>query len=341
MIQNLVRKNIVNLQPYSSAREDFTGSEGVFLDANENPFGTYNRYPDPYQKQLKEKLAQIKGCQASQIFIGNGSDEVIDLAFRIFCNPKKDKALIFTPTYGMYEVSANINEVELIKVPLTVDFQLDMMALKPHLSDESIKVLFLCSPNNPTGNSIPITEIEYILKNFKGVVVLDEAYIDFSQQDSFLSRLDEFQNLIISQTLSKAWGLAGLRLGLAFMNAEILHFYNKVKAPYNVSTINQETALQALCNYSDFKYKVALIIEERTKLIQLLETVPIILKIYPTDANFILIKVHDANELYQKLVREQVIVRNRNSVIKNTLRITVGTKEENEKLIKFFNHYSK
>jgi histidinol-phosphate aminotransferase len=334
MIRDLVRPNILNLAPYSSAREEFTSEEGIFLDANENPFGIYNRYPDPYQRQLKEKLAQIKGCQANQIFVGNGSDEVIDLAFRIFCEPYKDKALAFTPTYGMYEVSANINAVEIIKIPLTTDFQLDIKVIKPYLSDESVKLLFLCSPNNPTGNSLRIEDIVYILQNFKGMVILDEAYIDFAQQASFLSRLNEFPRLIISQTLSKAWGLAGLRLGLAFMNEETLAFYNKVKAPYNVSAINQQTALKTLENEAEFQSKVSTILKERTKLIQQLENTSIIKKVYPTDANFILVEVENANELYQKLVSQQVIIRNRNSVVKNALRITVGTAAENERLMK-------
>ena len=331
-IQKLVRKNILNLAPYSSARDEYQGKEGVFLDANENPFGTYNRYPDPDQTDLKQRLAEIKKFDAKNIFLGNGSDEVIDLAFRIFCEPDQDKALTFTPTYGMYEVSANINSVELIKLPLNAEFQIDRKSIEPYFSDENLKLIFICSPNNPTGNLIKTNDIKFILDNFRGIVIIDEAYIDFAEQESFIKELANYPNLIISQTLSKAWGLAGLRLGIAVMNEEILSYYKKVKSPYNISSVNQKVALQALSNEKEFQKNVDMILKEKSKLIKELQTLKIVGKIFPSDANFLLVEVDNAKEVYSKLISKQIIIRNRDSVIKNCIRITVGSAEENQKL---------
>ncbi|MBH1960488.1 MAG: histidinol-phosphate transaminase [Flavobacteriia bacterium] len=331
-VQQFVRKNIQALAPYSSARDEYSGKEGIFLDANENPFGVYNRYPDPYQPALKEKLAQIKNTSADQIFIGNGSDEAIDLAFRIFCEPGQDKALTFVPTYGMYEVSANINDVELIKLPLNEEFQIDRNLLQPFFSDKNLKLIFICSPNNPTGNLFRTDDIEFILKNFNGIVLIDEAYIDFCDQPSFIQKINEYPNLIVIQTLSKAWGLAGIRLGIGYMNQEILSYFNRVKAPYNISTVNQQTALDILSR-EDYQQKVKDILDEKEQLIQNLSDVKGILTIYPSDANFLLVEVENADELYEKLIARKIIIRNRNSVIKNCVRISVGTSGENQQLL--------
>jgi len=332
-IKNLVRKNILNLKPYSSARDEFEGEDGIFLDANENPFGELNRYPDPYQRKIKEKLSELNQIPTENIFLGNGSDEVIDLAFRIFCEPKKDKILTFSPTYGMYEVSANINNVELITIDLDKDFQIDLETLKPYLKDENLKIIFICSPNNPTGNSIQ--NIKYILENFNGIIFIDEAYIDFSPEESFRNQIKNYPNLIVSQTFSKAWGMASVRVGIAYASEEIIKFYNKVKPPYNISQLNQNAIINALNNKNInlVSENIKLILEEKKRLIENLEKLDLVKKIYPSDANFILIKVENANEIYQKLVEENIIVRNRNSVIKNCLRITVGSPEENRKLI--------
>jgi histidinol-phosphate aminotransferase len=332
-VQQLVRKNILNLAPYSSARDEYEGTEGVFLDANENPFGAYNRYPDPQQNKLKQRLSEIKNVNPKQIFLGNGSDEVIDLAFRIFCEPNLDKALTFTPTYGMYEVSANINSVELIKVPLNSDFQIDRNSVQPYFADANLKLIFICSPNNPSGNLIQSDDIQFILENFNGIVIIDEAYIDFCPQAAFSEKLKLYPNLIISQTLSKAWGLAGLRLGIALMNEELLCFYNKVKAPYNISSVNQKVALETLNKTIEFQEKVKIILNEKAKLIQELQMLKLVKKIYPSDANFLLVEVENANEIYSQLIAQQIIIRNRNSVVANCVRITVGTSEENKKLV--------
>lgn len=332
-IQQLVRKNILNLAPYSSARDEYEGTEGVFLDANENPFGIYNRYPDPQQSALKERLSEIKNVDVRQIFLGNGSDEVIDLAFRIFCEPTKDKALTFTPTYGMYEVSANINSVELIKIPLTSDFQIERNAVAPYFLDENLKLIFICSPNNPSGNLIQSEDIEFILENFNGIVIIDEAYIDFCPEASFAEKIKRYPNLIVMQTLSKAWGLAGIRLGIALMSEELLQFFNKVKSPYNISSANQKIALEALSNTTEFQENVNAILEEGAKMIQEFQMIKIAKKIYPSDANFLLIEVENANELYLQLIEKQIIIRNRNAVVANCVRITIGTSEENKKLV--------
>ena len=332
-IKNLVRKNILSLKPYSSARDEFEGENGIFLDANENPFGELNRYPDPYQLKIKQKLSELNQIPTENIFLGNGSDEVIDLAFRIFCEPKKDKVLIFSPTYGMYEVSANINDVELINLELNKDFQIDLENLKPYFEDENLKIIFICSPNNPTGNSIK--NIKYILENFNGIVFIDEAYIDFSPEESFRNQIKNYPNIIVSQTFSKAWGMASVRVGIAYASEEIIKFYNKVKPPYNISQLNQDAIIKTLNdeNINQVSENIKIILEEKKSLIQNLEKLDLVKKIFPSDANFILVKVDNADSVYQELVNKNVIIRNRNSVIKNCLRITVGSPEENQKLI--------
>ncbi len=330
-INKLVRKNILSLKPYSSARDEFSGSDGVFLDANENPFGELNRYPDPHQKELKKKLSLIKSVPVSTIFVGNGSDEVIDLTFRIFCNPGKDKALTFTPTYGMYEVSAEINEVELINIPLNSSFQIDFKTLENYLDDENLKLIFICSPNNPTGNSLE--NIEKVLQKFKGIVIVDEAYIDFSNSGSFLTKIDQYPNLIIMQTFSKAWGLAAARVGMAYSNDLIISLYNKIKPPYNVSELNQKAALKVLEDKAGFEIRKSIILEQKALLENQLLAMPVVLKIYPSDANFLLVEMTDANRIYTELVDRKVITRNRHGQVNNCIRITVGSPEENLALI--------
>jgi histidinol-phosphate aminotransferase len=330
-IEKLVRKNIITLKPYSSARDEFKGSDAIFLDANENPFGNLNRYPDPKQIAVKEKLSAIKNVPLANIFLGNGSDEVIDIAFRIFCEPGVDKALCFTPTYGMYDVSANINNVELVQLPLLPNFQIDIDKAKQVLQEQNIKLIFICSPNNPTGNNIE--GIEELIANFEGIVFIDEAYIDFTNAVSFAQKINKYNNIIVSQTLSKAWGLAAIRMGIAFASEEIINLYNKVKPPYNISLPNQQAALQALAKVDDFNSNLNEIITQRAVLIGQLQQLPIIETVYPTDANFVLVKVADANLVYNKLVEQGVIARNRHTVLQNCIRITVGTKAENAELI--------
>ncbi|MBK9736500.1 MAG: histidinol-phosphate transaminase [Saprospiraceae bacterium] len=334
-LKNIVRKNILELKPYSSARDEFSGSDGVFLDANENPFGALNRYPDPYQKDLKQKLSVIKSIATENIFIGNGSDEVIDLAFRIFCKPGKDKALTFTPSYGMYEVSADINEVELIKIPLDDTFQIDFNSIKTYFLDEKLKLLFICSPNNPTGNTI--NHIELILQQFDGIVMVDEAYIDFSRNESLISKIKMYPNLIVAQTFSKAWGLAAVRVGVAYADDKIINLFNKVKAPYNVSELNQKAVLKVMDNISDFEKVLAIILEQKLCLEKALKSVKVIKKVYSSDANFILVETENAEHIYNQLVAQKVITRNRHSLVKNCIRITVGTPEENQKLLNALN----
>ena len=326
-IADLVRENIRNLTPYSSARDEYTGSKALFLDANENPFGDYNRYPDPHQVALKKKISEIKNLPAENIFIGNGSDEVIDLSLRIFCKPGEAKIMLCPPTYGMYAVSAETNDIGIIEVPLKKNFQLDIEAIL--MKAEEAKMIFLCSPNNPTGNRL--ADVERILQDFQGIVFLDEAYSDFSI--SGISWLKKYPNLIISQTLSKAWGMAALRLGLAFSSPEIISYFNRIKPPYNVSSLNQQKALEILQIQDKFEYNKALILSEREKLKQELGGLTIVEKIYPSDANFILIKCKNAGEVYQKLIENGIVIRNRSSQIENGLRITVGTPTENQRLI--------
>lgn len=326
-IKNLVRKNIVDLKAYRSARDEFNGKDGVFLDANENPFGPLNRYPDSYQSDLKNTLAALKKIENQHLFIGNGSDEVIDLAIRIFCNPGKDKIIICPPTYGMYEVAANINDVKIERIELDENFQLKT----EKIISSNAKMVFICSPNNPTGNDID--GIQTIIENFNGIVFIDEAYIDFSSKPSLIEKIKKYPNIIVSQTLSKAWGRAAIRIGVAYASAEIINYFNKVKAPYNVSSINQIEAIRLLQNVETFNLNLNRIIKQKEWLIKKLLENDLVVQIYPSATNFLLVKVKDANLIYQKLIKQKLIVRNRNTVIENTLRITVGTEEENEKLI--------
>lgn len=328
---SLIRPNIKTLSAYSSARSEFAGKASVYLDANENPFGSLNRYPDPNQTHLKSLLAEAKGIPVSHIFIGNGSDEVIDTLFRVFCEPGTDQILLFPPTYGMYEVSAHIHNVGIMHLPLTKDFQLPPEAFDPTLNHKA-KMAFLCSPNNPTGNTL--TEAEAFIKQFKGIVVLDEAYIDFSSQPSFLSLLHRYPNLVISQTFSKARGLASIRIGMAFASPEIIHYMNKVKPPYNVSELNQQAAIRSLSHQSEMVVnEVQGIKAERNMLIEKLKEFPFVHQVYATDANFILVKVSDANRLYDYLVSQGIIIRNRNTQVAGCIRITVGTPQENQQLL--------
>ena len=339
-IKKLVRKNILDLKPYSSARDEFSGAEGVFLDANENPFGSWNRYPDPYQKELKNEISKIKNTSSDSLFLGNGSDEVIDLLFRVFTNPGKDQALTFTPTYGMYEVAANINDIELLQIPLDENFQVSIDEnLQKTLQNEDLKLIFICSPNNPTGNLIQKEAVDFILGNFSGIVVVDEAYIDFADQESWISKLKNYPNLLVMQTFSKYWGMAGLRVGMAFSNPEIISLLNKVKPPYNISSLNQEAVLKTLINAPEINKQLELILKQREQVISALNDLEMVKKIYPTDANFLLAEVDNANELYDYLVNEKVIIRNRNSVVKNCVRITIGTPEENKKLIETLQNF--
>ena len=339
-LQNITRKNIKELVPYSSARDEFKGEASVYLDANENSYGSplnesYNRYPDPLQLKLKQRLAEIKGLPVQNIFLGNGSDEAIDILFRAFCNPGIDNVITVPPTYGMYEVSANINAVEVRKVKLKTDYQLDMEGIAEAI-DEHTKIIFICSPNNPTGNSIDRQDIETILANFNGLVVIDEAYINYRRQKTFIRELTEYANLVILHTLSKAWGLAGLRVGMAFASEEIIEVFNKVKPPYNINDASQKLALEALQNVEQVNEWIKETVAEREKLKVELSSLPLVLKIYPSDANFILVKTIDPKGIYQFLVTQGIIVRDRSKVelCEGCLRITIGTPEENVLLIK-------
>ena len=334
-INQLLRKNIAALSPYSCARDEFEGEASVYLDANENPYNApYNRYPDPLQKALKEKIAALKGMRPEQIFLGNGSDESIDLAFRAFCEPRLDNVLAIAPTYGMYKVCADINDVAYREHSLDADFQFKAEDLLARC-DEHTKLIFLCSPNNPTGNSLCSSEIVKVIENFQGLVMLDEAYIDFSSQESFCSLLDKYPNLVIFQTFSKAWASAGLRLGMAFASPEIIAVYNKVKYPYNVNLQTQQLMLAHLQEPQRIQAWVTELIEQRSFLQQALAALSIVQHIYPSDANFLLVKVDDADALYQYLVAQGIIVRNRNRVrlCEGCLRITVGTADENAALM--------
>lgn len=335
-LQQLVRKNVWNMKPYSSARDEFKGEASVFLDANENPLNDkYNRYPDPLQWSLKQKIAKVKNIAPENIFLGNGSDEPIDLVIRIFCEPRIDNIVAVDPTYGMYQVCAEVNDVEYRKVLLNETFDLDAQKLLEK-TDRNTKLIFLCSPNNPTGNLLSREEIKKVLDSFTGIVVVDEAYIDFASEATWLNDLDKYPNLIILQTFSKAWGLAAVRLGMAFASAEIIKLFNKVKYPYNVNILTQNFVGDELDKLELRKQWIATLLEGRNYLINELPKLPFVEKIYPTDANFILVKVEDANSLYKQLADKGVIVRNRNSVslCAGCLRITVGTDKENEMLIK-------
>jgi len=334
-IDNLLRANIRTLQPYSCARDEFKGEASVYLDANENPYNApFNRYPDPLQWEVKELLSTIKGVPAENIFLGNGSDEPIDLLYRAFCEPRIDNVVAIEPTYGMYKVCASINDVEYRKVLLDENFQFSADDLL-NATNINTKLIWLCSPNNPTGNSLNRAEIVKVLKAFEGIVVLDEAYIDFAQEGSFSEFLSEYPNLVILQTFSKAWGSAAIRLGMAFASTEIIYVLNKIKYPYNINILTQKQALLALNNVQQVDAWVETLLAERVVLIQELEKLPFVQHIYPTDANFVLIKVPDANAIYKSLVEKGIIVRNRNTVslCMGCLRITVGTPDENNILL--------
>ncbi len=332
-LNKLVRENVLKLIPYSSARDDYKGTTGIFMDANENPYGHLNRYPDPYQKELKSAIAGIKGIEEEKIFLGNGSDEIIDLCIRVFCNPGTDKILTFTPTYGMYEVSASINNVEVLKVPLDGNFQIDINKAENLFKDEKLKLVFICSPNNPTSNSMIFEDVETIIKRFDGIVIIDEAYIDFTDKPSFIKLIGKYPNLIVMQTFSKAFGLAAVRVGMAFSDPAIFQFFNKMKPPYNVSYINQKAVLKKLKRIDEYKKQVLRIKKERARLTSLLAEIKLVEKVYPSDANFLLVKVKNADNVYNTLVKRNIIIRNRSNVIENCLRITVGKKSENDKLI--------
>jgi histidinol-phosphate aminotransferase len=337
-INALVRDNIKTLQPYSSARDEYkdaTSRDMVFLDANENPFENgVNRYPDPQQNKVKLLLSDIKKVPTDHILLGNGSDEVLDLLFRAFCEPKQDRIITLPPTYGMYNVLANINNVTNTKINLSESFQPQVSQIL-EAQDAYSKLLFLCSPNNPTGNNFNSNEIALLLREFKGLVVIDEAYIDFSEEKSWLSRLEEFPNLIVTQTLSKAYGMAGIRLGVCYASAEIISILNRIKPPYNVNELTQLKAINRLENRDDVKNEIKQIISERRQLIEALKAIPCIREIYPTAANFVLVKVDDANKRYDQLIKKGIVIRNRTSqaLCENTLRLTVGTAEESMQLI--------
>ena len=334
-LDTVLRPCIKNLKPYSSARDEFTGKANVYLDANENPFDTgLNRYPDPYQEELKNKISKVKNVNKNHIILGNGSDEIIDLIFRAFCEPGKDEVICLPPTYGMYQVSADINNIAIKKVLLTKDFEIDENALKDAINSKT-KVIWFCSPNNPSGNTLDPDVIKSILSSFNGLVVIDEAYIDFSSSQSWIDFLDFYPNLIIMQTFSKAWGLAGLRLGMGFASSSIIQILNKIKPPYNINTLTQNKASKALDNFEEKNEQVDVILSERTLLIDELNTISAIKHIYPSDANFLLVKIDNASHIYNKLVTQLIIVRNRSNVAlcENCLRITVGRPEENKTLL--------
>jgi len=344
-LNSLVRENIKILQPYSSARTEYSGDASIFLDANENSYGSpleenYNRYPDPLQWKLKHDLSKIKGIPPQNIFIGNGSDEVIDLSFRIFCEPGKSNVITCPPTYGMYKVCANINDVKVKQAVLTREFQLDVDGILESI-DNNTRLLFLCSPNNPTGNNLNRIDIELLINNFPGIVIIDEAYINYSKQKTFLQELTEYENLIVMQTLSKAWGLAALRLGIAFASEKIIDLFNKVKPPYNINLASQQLGVKALSGIDQVNGKIKITVAERSFLQEQLAQFSFIQKVYPSDANFILIKTDNADELYQYLSAKKIIVRNRSKepLCENCIRVTVGTPGENEILIETLKKY--
>lgn len=344
-INNILRENIKNLTPYSSARDEFQGEASVYLDANENAYGSpldenYNRYPDPLQYDVKKRLSEIKGVPPRNIFLGNGSDEAIDILVRAFCNPGIDNVILVPPTYGMYEVSANINDIHIKKVPLTEEFQLNIEGIAEAIDDHT-KLIFVCSPNNPTGNSMNRDDVETLLANFKGIVVVDEAYINFSRQKTFIQELTEYANLVVLQTLSKAWGLAGLRVGMAFASEEIIEVMNKVKPPYNINDASQQLALKALQNIDQVNDWIKETLVQRDKLVLELKHYEFVIDIYPSDANFILVKTTDARGIYNFLVQRGIIVRDRSKVTlcEGCLRITVGTPVENNILLEALKNY--
>ncbi len=335
-LRDLVRPNIWRLAPYSSARNEYSGHEAhVFLDANENPYNApFNRYPDPLQAKVKEELSKIKGVPADCIFLGNGSDEAIDLVYRVFCRPQVDNVVAIEPTYGMYKVCADINDVDYRPVLLDENYEMSADKLLA-ACDKHTKAIWICSPNNPTGNNMSVEEIEKVLKNFDGVVVVDEAYSDFSTIPVFRTRIKEFPNIIVLNTMSKAWGCAAIRLGMAFASKEIVDLFNKVKYPYNVNLLTQQQALKALDSREDVEKWVSLLLQERSKMLVSFATLPVTLKVYPTNANFFLAKMTDAQGIYDYLVAKGIIVRNRTRVklCKDCLRVTIGTKAENTELL--------
>ena len=332
-VLRLVRKNIISLAPYSTARDEYKGALGVFLDANENPFENgYNRYPDPRQLELKRIISKFKGVAVENMFIGNGSDEAIDLCYRVFCNPGKDNAVAITPSYGMYRVAADINDVEFREVQLDGEFSFPGKEVLD-ICDENTKLVFFCSPNNPSGNSFPMEQMLEFISSFKGIVVVDEAYIDFAEQPSLLTVLPKYKNLIVLQTLSKAYGLAGLRLGLAFADAEIMSIFAKVKYPYNINIAGMERAKELLAR--DVKSEIELLKSERKRVAAALKEMKCVQRVFPSDANFLLVRVDDARALYDALIQEQVIVRDRSRLkgCEGTLRITIGKPEENDRML--------
>ncbi|WP_430814534.1 histidinol-phosphate transaminase [Carboxylicivirga sp. RSCT41] len=342
-LNQLLRTNIQNLKPYSSARDEFTGEAAVFLDANENPFNQpYNRYPDPYQRMVKDKIAELKAVHAANIFLGNGSDEPIDLLFRAFCEPGIDNVVSIDPTYGMYQVAADINNVEVKKVLLTRDFKLDVEELLVQC-DDNTKLMFICSPNNPTGNCFNEEDIVQLIKRFEGIVVLDEAYIDFAPDKSLLPKLDKYPNLVVLQTFSKAWGMAGIRLGMAFASQEIVGVLSNIKYPYNINVLTQEKALELLERESDKNEWVKQLLAERETMAQRLEQLTFVRKVYPSDANYILIKVLEPRAVYDFLVTKQIIIRDRSTVslCKGCLRISIGQPAENSLLLEALSLYGK
>ena len=343
-LQKLVRSHIADLQPYSSARDEFdpVEREVVYLDANENPFDNgVNRYPDPQQRKLKEVIARRRGVAANQLLLGNGSDEVLDLIFRAFCIPNQDKIIVMPPTYGMYRVLANINCISLDEVPLNDDFQLVTKNILNQISTQT-KAIFLCSPNNPSGNSFRREDILTLLQSFTGLVVIDEAYIDFSTQKSLVSDLSSYPNLIITQTLSKAYGLAGIRLGICIASEEIIDILNKIKPPYNINSLTQERAISALADWDTTQRQITQLVAERKGLFAQLEKISFVEKVYPSDANFLLVRVDDANKRYAQLIENDIVVRNRSKQVgcENCLRLSVGTPQENQILIETLNRLS-
>ena len=334
-VKQLLRPNIVALQPYSSARDEYSGAEALFFDANENPFNApYNRYPDPHQQELKRKIASLKGINPENIFLGNGSDEAIDLLFRAFGIPGKDNVVSINPTYGMYQVAADINDIEVKRILLTPDFELDADALLDAV-DENTKMIFICSPNNPTGNCFVEQDMIRVVEGFAGIVVIDEAYIDFAPEKSLLKKLESYPNLVILQTFSKAWGVAAIRLGMAFASEEIISVLSKIKYPYNVNILTQEKALGLLDNEEQKQKWVEIILKEKERLVLAFEKNPLIKEIYPSDANFLLVKVDNPEEIYDFMIDQKLIIRDRSKVAlcEGCLRITIGTAEENNKLI--------
>ncbi|MDA9126170.1 histidinol-phosphate transaminase [Flavobacteriaceae bacterium] len=340
-LNKLLRKNILGMKPYSSARDEYKDLQAdmVFLDANENPFNTQlNRYPDPQQTRLKEFIAKLKTVSTDQVLLGNGSDEVLDLIFRAFCEPNKDSIITLPPTYGMYDVLANLNAVENIQVPLSSNFQIEVDSILTAIQPQT-KLLFICSPNNPSGNTVDRKAIERLLNGFKGLVVIDEAYIDFSSEVSWTAYLNKYPNIIVTQTLSKAYGLAGIRLGICYASKDIIAILNKIKPPYNINSLTQDAAIKALENKTIVDAQVETLLNERNSLMNAFKSVSFIKKIYPSEANFILIKVDDANKRYDELIKNGIVVRNRSSQLhcENCLRITVGTPSENTQLLTLLN----